>query len=166
MNPPHKAHRSPKGSPETDHDIKPLRPIYEPCSTRHSFNRFSPYSPLTTIPRTYLSMVKQSTSNTSKLIYPTIYSRTSSSCQYPGSQMSCTLNFLITIFNLFKYTRASSVYFYTYHSTIFKFRIRRPSLTNNSYYWHAKPTNRGTRTLTSWRYPNPPYPCINCDRNN
>lgn len=42
MNQPLKAQKNLKGNPETDHDTKLLRPIYEPRIPRHPLNSPSP----------------------------------------------------------------------------------------------------------------------------
>lgn len=132
-------------SPETDHDTKLLRPIYEPHIPRYSTYRCSINPPMNSFPYPLCPMTKQPPNYPTRLIHQPIYPTTSFTTKFRRSQMSSSINLPNTVSYYPKYTGPTSVYIYPYYTTLPKHGSRSPIMTCYGDYRHTKSTNRRSR---------------------
>lgn len=155
MSLPHKALKKLNLNPETDHDTKLLRPVYEPHIPRYPTYCCSINPPMNSFPYPLCPMVEQPPDHPARMIHQPIYPTTSFTAKFGRSQVSSSTNFPNTISYYPEYTRPTSIYIYPNYTALPKYGSRSPIMARHSNYRHTKPTYCRSRSSTTWRNPRP-----------
>lgn len=139
MSLPHKALKKLSPNPETDHDTKLLRPIYEPHIPRYPTYRRSINPPMNSFPYPLCPMIKQPPNYPARVVHQPIYPATSFTAKSRRSQVSSSTNFPHTISYYPKYTWPTSIYIHPDHTALPKHGPRSPTVACYSNYRHTKP---------------------------